>query len=334
VPAAEEYMPPVVQIVSPVDGSGFLAAQPVLLEGVVEQGGMGELDWVWSSSVDGHLGGGQELHVEVAPRESEEWAPVGVFDLSYLRFKILAILTLLSLFIAKKKNRLWEIGIIAIAVLYAFMHQRHTPIFALVSAPFLSEKLSELEKWILLDKKLKSSTSHIVLSILIIILIGYQTSHAASKYIRTRFNIIVDPLTYPIHAVRFLKLNMIKGNILLPFEWGEYVIWKLYPDNRVSIDGRFRTVYPESVLDDHLRKLADGSHFKTVLDKYETDIILARRSPHFIEMIESPKKWIYIYSDQTSLIFLKDSDKMQKIIDKINRKEISYPKQEISIYFP
>ncbi|MDB9822139.1 hypothetical protein OAC89_00385 [Deltaproteobacteria bacterium] len=268
------------------------------------------------------------------PRSISEWAPIGIFDLSYLRLKILAILTVIALFTAKKKNRPWEIGIIAIAMLYAFLHQRHTPIFAIFTAPFLSEKLSELEQVIELDKRIQSLTSYIVLSIFVLMLVGYQISYAASKYIKTGFNIIVDPLIYPVRAVHFLKENKINGNILLPFEWGEYVIWKLYPDSKVSIDGRFRTVYPESVLDDHLRILNDPVRYRDVLDKYPTDILLVRRNPIFQNLINTKGKWIYVYSDSNSIIFIKKSDSMQGYINKIKKKEIAYPNQKISIYFP
>jgi hypothetical protein len=275
------------------------------------------------------------LHESLSvPRSISEWGPVGIFDFSYMRFKILSILVIMSLFVDKKRNRYWEIGVIAITMLYAFLHQRHTPIFAIVAAPFLTERLSELGKRIRLGDRIHLLSSYIILNIALIVLIGYQVSHTANKYIQTKFNIIVDPNIYPVQAVRFLKENKIAGNILLPFEWGEYVIWKLYPDCKVSIDGRFRTVYPEDVLDDHLRNLNDGSQFMDVIHKYKTDILLVRRSPHFRELIESQEKWIYLYSDQVSFIFLKDSTKMQKILEKINKKEIVYPDKEISIYFP
>ena len=268
------------------------------------------------------------------PRSISEWSPIEIFNFSHLRFKILAFSTVISIFLAKKKNRTWEIVIIGIAMVYAFLHQRHTPIFAIVVAPFLSEKLSEIEKGIRFENKIQSTISYILLNIFIIFLIGYQVSGTAGKYLRTGFNIIVDPLIYPVHAVRFLKENRIKGNVLLPFEWGEYVIWKLYPDNRVSIDGRFRTVYPEDILDDHLQKLNDSGRFEDVLDKYPTDILLIPRKLYFKDLNSFQERWVYAYSDQAALIFFKNNNKMQQYIDKIRKKSITRPDQEISIYFP
>ena len=45
---------------------------------------------------------------------------------------------------------------------------------------------------------------------------------------------------YPVGAVEYLRLNGFKGNILVPYDWGAYIIWKLYPNVKVSLDGRYR----------------------------------------------------------------------------------------------
>ncbi|MCK4821927.1 hypothetical protein KA005_39550, partial [bacterium] len=268
------------------------------------------------------------------PRSIGEWNPVCIFDLSYFRFKLLAILVILALFIQRKKNRYWEIGIIGIAMLYAFSHERHTPIFAIVAVCFVTEKFSILGNRIDISNRTKSYVSKVIISICVLALVGYQTFHAVDKYIRAEFNILVGPDIFPVSAVRFLKENRVKGNVLLPFEWGEYVIWKLYPDCKVSIDGRFRTVYPEEVLDDHLAGLYDESRFMEVLIKYPTDIILARRNPLFQRLIATHKEWIYAYSDPISIIFVKEEDSQQKVIERLKRKEMVYPNKGLSVYFP
>jgi len=268
------------------------------------------------------------------PRSISEWGSVRILDLSYLRFKILSILVILSLFINKEENRYWEISIIAITMLYAFIHQRHTPIFAIVAAPFLTEKLSELGKRIRLFGRVNSSFSFVILNIAVVVLIGYQISHATNKHIKTKFNIFVDPNIYPTYAVHFLKENRIKGNVLLPFEWGEYVIWKLYPDCKVSIDGRFRTAYPEEVLDDHFEALRNEERRMELLDKYPTDVVLVRRNSPFQKMIAIRQDWIYVYSDSLSKIYLKDGVSQKEIIEQFKVKKLIYPKTKLSIYFP
>jgi len=262
-----------------------------------------------------------------------EWNPVTLFDLSYLRFKLFAILVILTLFFKKKGNRYWEMGIILIAMIYALKHQRHTPILAIVAAPYLTEKLSILGRQSNLFYKVRSFHAYLILVISLTLIISYQIFHTANRYIKTGFNILVDPRIYPIYPVHFLKENGIKGNILLPFEWGEYVIWKLYPNCKVSIDGRFRTVYPQEVIEAHFGVLSDELKYNELLDRYPTDIILVKRKPFFYHLISNQKKWIYIYSDSDSIIFIKNKDSNQGIVDKLKRKELIYPRKELSVYF-
>ena len=54
-------------------------------------------------------------------------------------------------------------------------------------------------------------------------------------------------------AVAFLRSNGLRGRLLTWFDYGEYAIWQLTPQFRVSFDGRRETVYSERVKDAHLR---------------------------------------------------------------------------------
>ena len=52
---------------------------------------------------------------------------------------------------------------------------------------------------------------------------------------------------YPLEAIDYIKEHALSGNLLTEFHWGEYLLWNLYPRCRVSLDGRYETVYPDQV---------------------------------------------------------------------------------------
>jgi hypothetical protein len=54
-----------------------------------------------------------------------------------------------------------------------------------------------------------------------------------------------------VEVVDFLRVNGVRGNLATPFDWGQYVLWKLHPAVKVSFDGRYETVYPEEVARDN-----------------------------------------------------------------------------------
>ncbi|MBL7224784.1 MAG: hypothetical protein ISS59_01505 [Desulfobacteraceae bacterium] len=270
------------------------------------------------------------------PRAVTEWDTVTVFDLSYLRFKLLALLFLSSFFIRNRERRYWEVGIIIIALIYAFMHQRHTPVFAVVATPYLTENISLMVQRVGLFDKIRSYSSYVLLNSFLLLLISYQITFTGYKYAKAGLNIIVDPTEYPVAAVHFIRENGIKGNILIPFVWGEYAIWKLYPDCKVSIDGRFRTVYSEEILKDHFEAAGDESRLKDLLEKYPADIILGRQNPMYQRLITTQERWIYVYSDPTSIVFVRDGGSQRDILNKFRRNELIYPGKDTKplIYFP
>jgi hypothetical protein len=269
------------------------------------------------------------------PRQITEWESVTLFDLSYLRFKIFSICVIMAFFIKRHENRYWEIGVILFALIFAFMHQRHVPILAIFAAPFLVEKFSIIEWHYKLDLKKFSFLSQVILGFSVVLIIGYQLTVTVDNHIRARFNIIVNPNKYPISAVQFLRDNNIKGNLLVPFDWGEYAIWKLYPDNKVSIDGRFDTVYPIDVINDHFAGAGREDAWHYLINKYLTDIILAERNLFSQRMISEPSdEWVYIYSDNTSVIFLRNSEINKALVERFKNKKMVYHRGKLSIYFP
>jgi hypothetical protein len=269
------------------------------------------------------------------PRQITEWESVTLFDLSYMRFKIFSLCVLLAFFIKRHENRWWEIGVILFSLVFAFLHQRHTPILAIFAAPFLVEKFSLMEWHYKLDLKKYSFLSQGILGLFLILFIVYQLFATVDHHILARFNIIVNPDKYPVSAVQFLRDNNIKGNLLVPFDWGEYAIWKLYPNNKVSIDGRFDTVYPIDVINDHFAGAGREEAWHDLINKYPTDIILAERNPFSQRMIsESSDKWVYIYSDNVSVIFLRNSAINKALVERFKNKKMVYPMGEVSVYFP
>ena len=49
-----------------------------------------------------------------------------------------------------------------------------------------------------------------------------------------------------MREVDILALAGAKGNAATPFAWGSYVSWRLYPNVKISMDGRYEAAFPES----------------------------------------------------------------------------------------
>jgi len=79
---------------------------------------------------------------------------------------------------------------------------------------------------------------------------------------------------FPQGAVDYLKSHSVQGNIMTPFHCGAYVSWEMYPDVRVSLDGRYEVAFAEEVMPVHQGFYDALPGWQTMLDRYDHDYIL------------------------------------------------------------
>ena len=83
------------------------------------------------------------------------------------------------------------------------------------------------------------------------------------------------PEFYPVRAVDILAETKVAGNLVIPFRWGSYATWRLYPQIRVDIDGRYEETYPESTFAmNHDFFFKTGANWDRLLRNYRVDFII------------------------------------------------------------
>ena len=111
---------------------------------------------------------------------------------------------------------------------------------------------------------------------------------------------------YPTAAVDFIQNKHLSGTLLTFFNWGEYLIWKLFPDCKIALDGRYETVYPESVAKEYFNFIRARANWEQFLNNYPPDMILIPKKLDVYHLIKKDKKWREIYSDTSCILFLRD----------------------------
>jgi hypothetical protein len=127
-------------------------------------------------------------------------------------------------------------------------------------------------------------------------------------------SLVVSAKDYPVQAVEFLRENGISGNLDCGFNWGEYCIFKLYPQCRVFCDGRYETVYPHEV--SRLALSTEGeAAFRERLEDYPTEIVLAPLDDAFAQWAAAREDMVEIYRDATARILLRRTPGAEPLID-------------------
>ena len=264
-------------------------------------------------------------------RQISEWDAIPLFDRQFLYFKVMVLLFALTIFTSRSKQ-LWALAINLIAIYFSFRHQRHMVLAGILLTPHLAAQLAAIEtKLANIIRFRPSPPLNAVFHAALATLILTQAYVHFSRYQAAHFKIQVNPRTYPIYAVRFMKLNNINGNIINPFDWGEYLIWHL-PGSKVSIDGRLETVYPDRIFKQNLAFSSAWDGWQHVPGLYPaTDVILTDKINREIEKMPD---WVKIYEDPTAVILVRKMDPPSPTLDKFYKKELVDKNDSPSWEFP
>jgi hypothetical protein len=108
---------------------------------------------------------------------------------------------------------------------------------------------------------------------------------------------------YPVGAIEYLEQHHLSGRLLVHFNWGEYCLWRLYPQCRVAIDGRYETVYPEALHKAYFDFLRARPGWRDFLAQYPPDLILIKLRSEPYPLLSGDRKWRQVYADTGCVLF-------------------------------
>jgi hypothetical protein len=111
------------------------------------------------------------------------------------------------------------------------------------------------------------------------------------------------PNPYPAGAVDYLASAGFTGNVMVPFEVGAFVSWKLHPAVKVSLDTRYEVAYRDELLTEHLELYAAGPRWRAILAKYPTDLVLVRSDGPLSAALRNGSGWRIAYEDDVYALF-------------------------------
>jgi hypothetical protein len=119
-------------------------------------------------------------------------------------------------------------------------------------------------------------------------------------------------IRFPARAVAVMKKAGVRGNVATFFDWGEYVIWHLGPNIRVSVDGRRETVYSPESYKQSLQFLYGVGEWDAILQK--TDMALIGRDQPTYALMRLKPEWRAAYEDSFSALFVRGGSPLEQNI--------------------
>jgi hypothetical protein len=196
-------------------------------------------------------------------------------------------------------------GFAALSLLMA----RNIPLFAIVATPILATSarriLDQLPVWIKIESRLAEIENSLrgfiwqVAGILaaVILFSRYQAQAHSS------FNQF-DARVFPVAAVNWLEANPQSGNMFNEFNWGGYLLQRIWPHQLVFIDSQ-TDFYGEALARDYNQMLNAQNDWDAKLKNYEIDWVIVSNGAPLARALETEYHWRVLYQDETSIILRK-----------------------------
>lgn len=204
--------------------------------------------------------------------------------------------------------------VLAVLAFLPLLAVRHLPLYALgwgvLLAPHMPDLVGRLRK----RRRERRETGTLRLALeAALVAAGFFVAAAGMTVAAERFSPACIPLAsavpqhesrpMPREAVQILEESRVSGNLATPFNWGEFVIWRLGPRVQVGMDGRRETVYPDSVYDDYRDFRAGTGDWRRWLERYGADMALVATETPPDNLLALEPGWREVHRDDDSALY-------------------------------
>lgn len=224
-----------------------------------------------------------------------EWASPNFHRPEYWPFLFIILATFAALAWSKIPIRPRDLILLLVGLYASLISIRMIPLFILIAVPLVACRLGNWPRTRRdTGNPLRASFNAVIIAAMVIF-----ASVRLVEVIRNQPQ--AEARDFPTRAVAFLQQHPPAGHVFNHYDWGGYLIWKLYPRTPVFIDGRADLYGPELLHD-----FADAYQLKhswqQILQRWQVDSVILPPHSALAVGLESAPGWTTSYRDSQAII--------------------------------
>lgn len=237
----------------------------------------------------------------------QEWFSPDFHLIEFQPFAWLLLATLAALAVSGKRTSLVQ-TILLVGFGYAALRSaRHIPLYAIIAAPIVAEHawhIIESRGWVnvLNTNRQMTRVATIINWVLLTLIVLAGIARIAIVISNQE---ATERAKFPAAAVDFIQAQQIEGGIYNTYAWGGYLIWRMYPQARVFIDGR-ADVYGDAFIENvYLKAYRGGVGWHEPLGRYNVRVVLIEPNAPLAMQLVRDSAWKQVYADQQAVVYVR-----------------------------
>ena len=251
---------------------------------------------------------------EVFMGKIEEWMPP-TSDPAFWSYWGLLGLVALAVLVTCRRVSVFDMASLVAFGWLSICYRRQVGVFGLVSLPVLGKHLAIAASWC--GRRVSPGAKR-RLAVVGQVLLVCVVAVASAKRWRDREDDVV-----PTKAAEFVASLDFEGGIFSEYDWGGYLIWRLFPERQVFMDGRCLVHGDQGYLEwEKIYLCEDG--WEEALAKHKTQCLLIKhRRPPLPNGAPNPlpfasPNWRTVYWDDDGVVLLRNAPGNAKAIAEHN----------------
>lgn len=181
--------------------------------------------------------------------EIVEWRPPQLLEIVWWQWWTMVAITLPAIVLSRRARNPVQVCILLLVLWQSIEHQRHIAFFAILFGywmpPHIADLFARFRRNGATDQEADQVPQWVLQGTLALalVLISVQWWQQVKR-------VPVHRDRYPVSAFQFMADQGLQGKLAIQFRWAQYSLAAFADhDIRVGFDGRFRTCYPQSVVD-------------------------------------------------------------------------------------
>jgi hypothetical protein len=248
----------------------------------------------------------------------QEWRSPDFHPLYTHPFIWLLLATLAALGLSGRRVDGSDLALVGMFAYASLLAGRNFGPFALVAAPVLGRHVTPIlhrlgvalrERGVTLFSPApplsRSAARKGVVNLLLLVLIIALAVVKVRIPLTVAFNEREQRKGLPVGAVEWMRQHRPSTEMFNPYNWGGYLVWALWPDYRVFVDGR-TDLYGDDLLRQYLEVQLGRPGFQDVLAEYDVNLVLTYPDDGLSLQLACSGEWEEVYRDEVAVIWVRD----------------------------